>query len=70
MDIVLKDVDITCVRSSTDTLLITPKNVSMGIWPFDGNHMFKTEVPSGHAEEWLSENFGVDILDCLKIIED
>lgn len=69
MDIIFKDVTITCVRCATDTLLITPKNVSMGIWPFEGNHLFKTELPRGHTEEWLTENFGEDILECLKIID-
>jgi hypothetical protein len=70
MDIILKNISITCVRCSTDTILITPKNITMGIWPFNGNPIFKTEVPTGHAEKWLVENFGKEILKFLKIIED
>lgn len=70
MNIILKDVSITCVRCSTDTLLITPKNVTMGIWPFKGDHVFKTEVPKGHAEAWLVENFGEEVLKVIKIVED
>ena len=70
MNIILKNVSITCVRNSTDTLLITPKNITMGIWPFKGNHVFKTEVPKGHAESWLVKNFEEEILKVTKIVED
>lgn len=70
MNIVLENVKITCVRCDNDTLLITCNNVSMGIWPFNGNQTFKTEVPRGHAEEWLIKNFGSDIIKSLKVISD
>lgn len=61
MDIILKDVKIICVKGSTDTLLITASNVGMGIWPFEGLHTFKTELPPNHTKKWVTENFGEDI---------
>lgn len=63
MDITLKDVSIVVLETnSNDEIYITPKSLSNGIWPFDGNALVKIQCAANKSEEWLVNNFGNDII--------
>lgn len=49
---------IVLVREShgSDTVLLYTR-LPNGIWPFDGEQYFRTEIARGKAEEWVEQNF-------------